>query len=226
MSGRVFSKKERFKFSCHSGLSCFTRCCRDVNIFLSPYDVLRMKRKLGMTSGEFLARYTVRLTTQSGYPLLLLKMQDDEEKRCPFVTPQGCRIYSDRPWSCRMAPVEVLGEEEYGFILDSNFCKGFNEDVEWTLEDWMRDQGLHRYDEVEKLFKEIPLLLASSGKRELDGDFVEKFFTACYDIDRFRATVLEGGMFESDLTEIGEDEEELLKFAFQWVTSQFALREK
>ena len=28
----------RLRFDCHPGLACFTRCCRDVNIFLSPYD--------------------------------------------------------------------------------------------------------------------------------------------------------------------------------------------
>ena len=35
-----------FKFSCHPKVSCFNQCCRDVNIFLTPYDVLRMKKRL------------------------------------------------------------------------------------------------------------------------------------------------------------------------------------
>jgi len=42
---------DTFKFACHPGISCFNKCCGDVNIFLSPYDVLRMKRRLEMTSG-------------------------------------------------------------------------------------------------------------------------------------------------------------------------------
>ena len=48
---------DTFKFACHPGVSCFNRCCGDVNIFLSPYDVLRMKKRLGMTSGDFLEQY-------------------------------------------------------------------------------------------------------------------------------------------------------------------------
>ena len=37
-----------FRFSCHPGVACFNRCCADVNIFLTPYDVLRMKNRLGI----------------------------------------------------------------------------------------------------------------------------------------------------------------------------------
>ena len=37
------SPESKFRFSCHKGLSCFTQCCGDVNIFLTPYDVLRLK---------------------------------------------------------------------------------------------------------------------------------------------------------------------------------------
>ena len=32
-----------FNFACHPGVSCFNQCCSDVNIFLTPYDVLRLK---------------------------------------------------------------------------------------------------------------------------------------------------------------------------------------
>ena len=37
---------DTFQFACHPGVSCFNRCCGDVNIFLSPYDVLRLKTGL------------------------------------------------------------------------------------------------------------------------------------------------------------------------------------
>ena len=47
---------DQFTFGCHPGVSCFNCCCSDVNIFLSPYDVLRLKQRLGMTS-RTLARH-------------------------------------------------------------------------------------------------------------------------------------------------------------------------
>ena len=45
---------DQFTFACHSGLECYTTCCRDVNIMLTPNDVIRMKKALGLTSTEFL----------------------------------------------------------------------------------------------------------------------------------------------------------------------------
>ena len=39
-----------FQFQCYPGVSCFTQCCRDVTIVLTPYDVLRLKNCLKMSS--------------------------------------------------------------------------------------------------------------------------------------------------------------------------------
>ena len=47
------------EFSCHKGISCWNACCSNIDISLTPYDVLRMKRHLGITSTEFLRDYTV-----------------------------------------------------------------------------------------------------------------------------------------------------------------------
>ena len=67
--------KSRFTFACHKGLSCFTDCCHGMEIILAPYDILRLKKRLGMTSGEFLARHGVdTVHEESGLPLVILKM--------------------------------------------------------------------------------------------------------------------------------------------------------
>ena len=50
---------DTFKFACHDKISCFNQCCRDVNIFLTPYDIIRLKNRLGMTSEEVLKKYTI-----------------------------------------------------------------------------------------------------------------------------------------------------------------------
>jgi len=86
---------DKFKFSCHPGLACFGQCCRDINIFLSPYDVVRLKNKLGITSTEFLDRYAIRhLVPQSGFSVIQLKMREDQALKCPFVTAGGCAVYA------------------------------------------------------------------------------------------------------------------------------------
>jgi len=43
-----------FRFRCNPGVPCFTRCCGDVTIALTPYDVIRLKNALGVSSKEFL----------------------------------------------------------------------------------------------------------------------------------------------------------------------------
>ncbi len=66
---------DRFTFECRKDLDCFTHCCRDVSIVLTPYDVLRLKRSLGLDSSEFLARHTISpFTGDQKFPALLLKM--------------------------------------------------------------------------------------------------------------------------------------------------------
>ena len=48
--------QDTFRFRCHPGVSCFNTCCADVNIFLSPYDVLRLTERLGLTSTVVVSR--------------------------------------------------------------------------------------------------------------------------------------------------------------------------
>ncbi len=45
-------------FKCHKEVSCFTQCCRGIKITLTPYDIVRMKNRLALSSTEFLAIYT------------------------------------------------------------------------------------------------------------------------------------------------------------------------
>lgn len=85
----VLRPEDSFRFACHDRLDCFTRCCRDIAIFLTPYDILRLKKSLGISSEAFLRNYTATLVSEAGLPVVLLKMRDDAAKSCPFVTPQG-----------------------------------------------------------------------------------------------------------------------------------------
>ncbi|MBT8385843.1 MAG: YkgJ family cysteine cluster protein, partial [Ignavibacteria bacterium] len=79
----------KFKFSCHPGVSCFNQCCADVNIFLTPYDVLRLKNHLGISSQEFLDKYTQLVADpKQQLPAVQLRMTETETKHCFFVNPE------------------------------------------------------------------------------------------------------------------------------------------
>ncbi|SHE33728.1 YkgJ family cysteine cluster protein [Desulforamulus putei] len=232
--GKSLKLEDKFSFSCHEKLACFKKCCRDINIFLTPFDVLRMKNELKITSGEFLTKYThVLRAPHSGFPVVILKMREDNLV-CPFITDFGCQVYHVRPWSCRMAPLEVRGVGEYGIAFDKSRCHGLNESKEWTVKEWMDNQGLTAYEEPEKHFGQIPLKIKLTGDKGLDQFMMEMILIACYDLDRFRTILtilkkhpsLTENESEEKIKDAMDDDVALMKFAFEWLPIQLSNSDK
>jgi Fe-S-cluster containining protein len=230
------SEESAFSFRCHSGVPCFNECCGDVNIFLTPYDIIRLKNRLNITSGEFLKKYTITPFDKNlKYPVLLLKMEENDKKSCPFVTSDGCSVYTDRPWACRMYPLgqaspgEGSGEldKPFYFLLKETVCKGFEEDNPMTVGEWLKDQGITDYNEMGEYFKDLTLHRFFREGGQLTPEKMDMFFTACYNIDKFRRFLFESSFFEKfDVDEnrranMKKDDIELLKFGYEWL--RFAL---
>ena len=219
------SKEDRIAFHCHPGLACFTTCCRDVNIFLSPYDILCMKKRLGISSGDFLDRYTISLIPEaSGFPVILLKMRDDPHKTCPFVTPAGCSIYEDRPWSCRMFPLDIgTLNDKFHFIADPSFCRGMQPEAELTVQEYLEGQDIGRYAESEGLLGRIASNPRFSREKIQNPTIQDMCRMALYDLDRFRNFILRSWFLEvfeveEDLARrIMTDDFELMRFAHRWL---------
>ncbi|UCC43181.1 MAG: YkgJ family cysteine cluster protein [Candidatus Zixiibacteriota bacterium] len=226
------SEDDSFTFSCHPGVPCFNNCCRDVNIFLTPYDIIRLKNRLGISSQEFLDRYTLLPFDKNlKYPVTLLQMSEDESKACPFVGENGCTVYEDRPWSCRMYPLGMASpreedkavEKEFYFLLKEDVCEGFAEKKEQTIREWLIDQGILDYNEMGEYFKDLTLHPFFEKAENLTPPKIEMFFLVCYNIDKFRRFVFDStflNKFEVDeevLDKIKQSEVELLKFGYQWL---------
>jgi uncharacterized protein len=225
-------KESTFKFGCHKNISCFNKCCSDVNIFLTPYDVIRLKNKLKISSQEFLDKYTfLPIDEKQKHPVVMLKMNSDEDKTCPFVGKDGCSVYNDRPWSCRMFPLGVASPRdahakdngEFYFILEEPVCKGYAEAKEWTVGEWMKDQKVDDYAEMGELFKEISLHDYLQNGKQLEPAKLEMFYTVCFNIDKFREFVFDSSFFKrfrintEIINKIKEDDIELLRFGFNWL---------
>lgn len=224
------TRDDRFTFHCDTSIDCFTRCCHDVTIVLTPYDVLRMKQALQIDSSEFLEKYTVSpFGKDQKIPAVILKM-DPETKRCPFVNAGGCSVYADRPWACRMYPLGMAEpdtptptEQAFHFLIREDLCKGHGAGKEWTVSDWIAAQGIEDYDAWGAAFKE--LMLHSFWNREelLTPEQIEMYYMACYDIDRFRRFVFQTRFLQ--LFDVDEDRVEAMRtddcelsdFAMQWL---------
>jgi len=235
---RQIAAGESFCFACHPGVSCFNRCCADVNIVLTPLDVLGLARRLGMTTRNFLDTHTATpITKDLHLPVVLLKMRDDETKRCSFVGDAGCTVYEDRPWACRMYPLGMalpparagVEPEPLYFLFEDDHCEGRGQaDARfWTPESWRSDQGIDRRDELEAGFRDLVTHPWFIGGRQLDPRRMHMFYTACYDLDTFRSFVFESSFctrFDLDadvLCELETNDLALLDFAFRWL--RFAL---
>lgn len=226
------TKDSEFTFACHPGVPCFNDCCADVNIFLTPYDILRLKNHLGISSEEFLSRYTVSPFDKNlKYPVILLAMNEDEKKSCPFVGEGGCQVYEDRPWACRMYPLgmgaqkdsEAGSDGEFYFMLKENVCKGHNESKKQTVAEWLEGQGITEYDRMGYYFKELTLHEFFQKDENLAPQKIEMFFLASYNLDKFREFLFSSSFFdkfevdEDTREKIKNDDVELLKFGYFWL---------
>ena len=124
---------EKFRFDCHPEVPCFNQCCRDLNQFLTPYDILRLKNHFKVTSKEFLDRYTVsHVGPETGLPIITLKTEKATGFACPFVEESGCGVYENRPSSCRMYPLARMVSRsrdtgqtsELYYLIEEAHCQG------------------------------------------------------------------------------------------------------
>ncbi|MCP4681195.1 MAG: YkgJ family cysteine cluster protein [Desulfobacterales bacterium] len=225
---------DTFHFNCHKDISCFTECCAKLRLILTPYDILRMKNRVGLTSDEFLDKFTdTDMTSHHRFPMVKLKMRDDEKKTCPFVTEEGCSIYEDRPGACRIYPIgraarmvgadgEESADDKFFFVEESH-CLGFREERLWTLEEWLGHEGVSQYNTMNDKWLEIIGGDKNLGTKDAVKKKVRMFFMASYNLDRFRDFIFQSRFF--DLFDVDQglkeamksDDEALISFAFDWL---------
>ena len=234
LPGRRLKAGDTFAFRCHPAVACFNRCCRNLNLFLYPYDVLRLKNRLAMPAGRFLDEHVdVVLRPGSYFPEVLLRMADNTERTCPFLTGDGCAVYPDRPDTCRTFPVEQGSLYDAGtgqsspvyFFRPPAFCQGQNEADRWTVDTWIGDQDAREYNRMTQAWAEIKRLFQNDpwqGEGP-EGPRAKMAFMATYNIDAFKAFVFESSFLKrykvkKDLQmKMRGSEKALLKFGFEWV---------
>jgi Fe-S-cluster containining protein len=223
---------KKFRFACHKDLPCFTKCCANLNLVLTPYDVLRLKNRLNLPSETLLETYTTSYIDQAyGVPVVRLKMNGDETRRCPFVSRKGCAVYEDRPGACRLYPLgraaSKISEEcsagEYYFVVKESHCLGFNETQQWTVQEWIINQGMDEYNTINDFFMNITAGRWAQTIKALSDRQLQMFYMACYSLDEFRRFVFETTFLDKFdiaqdvLDHIKTDNMKLMAFAFQWL---------
>jgi uncharacterized protein len=235
---RKYTLDSTIQFRCHPGVSCFTACCGNINIVLTPFDILRLRKRLAIGAPEFLHQYTSPVYLEkTDMPGVQIKLS--AEGRCPFVTPGGCTVYTDRPTTCRYYPVgmanfherpenrdEVAASEQFYFVIQEPHCKGHEEEKTWTIGEWRQDQGVDVCDEMNKDWMALVMRRKSFGPQATLSEKAQRmFFMASTDLDAFRSFVFESSFLETyevaaeTLVMIREDDVELMKFSFLFLAS-------
>ena len=222
---------DTFGFACHPGVPCFNHCCRDLNQALTPYDVLRLKNHLEIPSQEFIKRYAVIYTGQaSGLPVASFQFSSDARKNCPFVTPDGCRVYPARPSSCRIYPLaralhrsrkDGSLSEQYVLIQEPH-CKGFDQNRRQTVRQWITSQALERYHNLNDMLLELIAAKNLLRPGPLSAEHRQLTQLAFYNLDTLKEKARAGdlpGMDHDHLTPLpgGKDDEAWLAWSMAWV---------
>ncbi len=220
---------EDFTFSCHTGLDCFTDCCRMLELALTPYDVLRLRRATSLTSQEILDRYVIcEHESEEPFPRFYLAMVDDGRAGCVFVSKTGCRIYPHRPSACRAYPLgraairtERDNITEHFVILKEKHCLGFHETKDQTPSQYCEEQGLDTYntfnDAVAQILQHDAIRQGFMPSKKQVGLFT----MALYNLDTFRTKLVNNEIktapSPTGYTIATMGDEELLYFAISWL---------
>jgi Fe-S-cluster containining protein len=227
-----FEGDKVIQFQCRKGIECWNACCSNIDIMLTPYDIIRLKKRLGMTSTEFLQKYTYPFEFARNDIAGVKFMPVENGTACQFMRPEGCSVYEDRPTACRYYPIALLSlrradeftdRQQYALVQESH-CKGHFEPRQLTVDEYRKDQGLEEYDEQGRAWRQLILKKKSAGPTVGNASqrSLQLFFMACYDVDQFREFVMSPAF--QDVYDIPAEEQakwaddlEMMNFGFRLI---------
>jgi Fe-S-cluster containining protein len=227
---------QHFAFACHPGVPCFTECCRELDLALTPYDVLRLKQHLHLSSSKFLEQYVIiEWEEQQLFPTCYLTMVDDGRASCVFVRETGCSVYADRPGSCRAYPVGRGASRNNGktpteslVLIREMHCRGLEEGDNQTVGEYLLNQGMEQYNRLNDILlplRQHPRIQQQQfrpSRQQLD-----QYILALYDLDQFRREItdnrltLHHPLTPQQLKGLAGDDEELLILGITWLMQEF-----
>lgn len=229
----MYDGSKEIQFSCHKGIGCWNACCSNIDITLTPYDIIRLKKRLGLTSTQFLRDYTVPYELEKDGIAGVKFRPVENGTACRFMTPEGCAVYEDRPTACRYYPVALLSmrkQDEYTdtqsyALVEEAHCLGHQVARQLTIDAYREEQGVVEYDELARGWRQLVLKKKSAGPAIGAPSLKSRqlFFMACYDVDTFRDFVSSEAfnkLFKLDdamRRMLMDDDVELMQFAFRFL---------
>ncbi len=221
------------QFHCHKNISCFNACCKNTDITLTPYDIQRLKRRLNMTSSQWVNRFTIPFALDAHAMPGLKLANRPGSNACIFLEKQGCSVYEDRPAACRYYALGSMGVRKQGdakvediyFLVKEDHCKGHEEPRKLTVREYLHEQGIGEYDDNNRQWRDIVLKKRSSGPTigQPTPRSLQLFDMCSYDIDSFRDFFNSAGfnqvfdLGDDEKKSLSEDEDKLFQFSCRFL---------
>ncbi len=221
------------QFDCHKQVSCFNACCRNIDIVVTPYDIIRLKRRFNLDSRDFVGASTTPYPMDHhDLPGLKLNTKPGTTE-CIFLSEEGCTVYEDRPAACRYYALGSMGVrkkdssfvEDIFFLVKEQHCRGHEEPRKLSVSQYREEQGVVEYDEMNREWRDVLLKKRSSGPTVgRPSDRSRQLFDMCsYDMDGFREFIQTEGFQEifdlsaETVSELLADEDALLRFSMRFL---------
>lgn len=230
-----------FRLNVTQGSHVLPFVVKKVDLVLYPYDVIQLKNALQVSSEHFMYNYSRIVKGDNPFfPTVMLALTDEGQGECPFLKPEGCSVYENRPTDCRTYPLERAvarqvsrkGPREHYFLAHHDYCKGHEESQRYTVKEYIREQRLEQYNTYNEMWTDLDTIFRSNPweGEGAGGPKQQLAFMVCYNIDRFRELVIAENLL--DQFKIARDrkraivrsDEELLKFGFDWLKLIFTGR--
>ena len=141
----------------------------------------------------------------------------------PFNIARIRKFLVHNPVPCRMYPLNMEDDGTFRILADPSLCKGLKEQESWQISEWLLDQGVVPYDEMNTLFSSVTIPLSAQDLDVDNPQILKMVFMALYNLDKFRDFVFQSSFlkrFEVEPTrveKIKRSDLELLKFGFDWI---------
>jgi hypothetical protein len=122
-----------------------------------------------------------------------------------------------------MFPLDTADDGTFHLITDASLCKGLEAKDTWQIGEWLVEQGVVPYDEMNTLLTNITAPLKAQQLDIDNPDISKMVFMSLYNLDKFRDFVFKSTFldrFEVDplvIEKIKRSDVELLKFAIDWI---------
>ena len=181
--------RDRFDFTCKRTNVCCKNFSSNDRIIIEPYDVLRLSRRLSISTGKLLEEYAdLTLDDNTHFPLALLKYKGNKRRnKCHFLRSYGCSVYEDRPLRCRLYPLgRILNRGKSYFIHIGNCqCGNTPEDKSWGAQEWIDASGAENYLEYQGYISDIYSFADWHAYGNLNNDIKLMLGETLYNIDEF-----------------------------------------